>query len=156
MRAGVLKPTATQWLMHLFAPFFGLMLGLLVTYWVECTFLPVVTDFKITALQPTATGWAVSGSYNKRRACELITTNIVSINQSNPSEPGRLLHQIHPTEIGSNLPVGAVYWGPYQIPAPPDWGSATHVQAVSVHKCHALWTQETLYATLPVSAFRRP
>jgi len=142
-----------QLLLHFFAPFVGAMVGLFVTYQVEMTFLPVVTDFKLTGMFKVANGYQVTGSYDKRRSCELISTSLLAIS-SDPQQPAKLLHQLKHQDAGANLPVGLVNWGPYVFAAPASFDNATHIKAVSLHRCHALWLHQTDYITIPISALR--
>jgi len=142
-------------LLHLFAPFVGAALGLLATYQLEMAAWPVVTDFQVSSIAKAPGGYVVTGSYHKRRACELISTSLLAFDATRPELPARLLHQLKHQDQGANLPVGPVAWGPYTFSAPASFGAATHIRAVSLHRCHALWLHESHYTTLPVSALPR-
>lgn len=141
-------------MLHFFAPFVGAMIGLFVTYKVEMTFIPVVTDFKVTELVKEGNAYKVTGSYNKHRSCELLSTSILAINENDKLQPAKLLYQIKHQDVGANLPVGRVSWGPYLIPSPPSFGNATKLTATSLHRCHALWLHESHYITLPIAAIK--
>jgi hypothetical protein len=142
-------------LMHIFAPFLGIALGLWATWHIEMAALPVVTDFAVTSITKAPGGYVVTGLYNKRRSCELISTSVLAFNAARPEQPAHLLHQLKHQDAGANLPVGPVLWGPYTMPAPASFGNATHIRAVSLHRCHALWPHQSHYITLPVSSLPR-
>ena len=137
-------------LSRLFGPLLGTLVGLAVLYAIEMAYLPPVTDFAVSRLERQGDVVVVSGTYRKHRACELLATNIMA---TSPGQPSALLYQLKLGEAGSNMPVGHVAWGPYRIPVPPTWGYYTHVEAVALHRCHALWVQETHYIRLPVGLF---
>ena len=139
-------------LLHVFAPFVGIALGLWATWHIEMAALPVVTDFAVTSISKTSNTYSVTGLYNKRRSCELISTSVLAFAPANPKLPAVLVHQIKHQDPGANLPIGPVVWGPYLMTAPSSFGQATHLKAVSVHRCHALWLHESHYITLPLSA----
>ena len=140
--------------LHFFAPFVGAMIGLFVTYKVEMAFIPVVTDFKVTELVKDGNAYKVTGSYNKRRSCELLSTSVLAFAPANPKLPAVLVHQIKHQDPGANLPIGPVVWGPYLMTAPPNFGQATHLKAISLHRCHALWLHESHYITMPIAAIK--
>ena len=142
-------------LLHVFAPFLGIALGLLATYHIEMAALPVVTDFAVTGIAKTGSSYSVTGLYTKRRSCELISTSVLAFNPAQPKQPAVLVHQIKHQDPGANLPIGPVVWGPYAMSAPPSFGQATHLKATSLHRCHALWLHESHYITLPLSALPR-
>lgn len=135
---------------RLLGPLVGALLGLAMIYAVEMAFLPPVTDFAVSRLERQGSVVVVSGTYFKHRSCELLATNIVA---TAPGQPSALLYTIRLGEAGSNMPVGHVAWGPYRIPVPSTWRSYTHIEAVALHRCHALWVQETHYIRLPVGLF---
>ena len=142
-------------LLHIFAPFVGIALGLWATWHIEMAALPVVTDFAVTSISKTGNTYSVTGLYNKRRSCELISTSVLAFAPSNPKLPAVLVHQIKHQDPGANLPIGPVIWGPYLMTAPASFGQATHLKAISLHRCHALWPHESHYITLPLSALPR-
>ena len=143
---------ASAVLLHVFAPFVGIVLGLWATWHIEMAALPVVTDFAVTSISKNGNTYSVTGLYNKRRSCELISTSVLAFAPANPKLPAVLVHQIKHQDPGANLPIGPVVWGPYLMTAPSSFGQATHLKAVSVHRCHALWLHESHYITLPLSA----
>lgn len=140
-----------SFLVHMFAPFFGLAIGLLAYHQIEMAFWPVVTDFAITGVSKQAGVYKVTGFYNKRRSCELLSTSLLSENPANTRLPSKLLFQIKHEDLGANLPVGLVVWGPYLIPEPESYGGATHIRVTSLHRCHPLWLHETHYITVPIA-----
>ena len=137
-------------LSRLFGPLLGTLVGLAVLYAIEMAYLPPVTDFLIGDMEHHGDAVVVSGTYRKRRACELLATNVLATGAGMPSG---LVYSLKLGEAGSNMPVGPVRWGPYRMPVPPTWGSYTHVEVVALHRCHALWVQETHYIRLPTSNF---
>jgi hypothetical protein len=139
-------------LAYVFAPFVGMALGLLASYHIEMAWWPVVTDFRVASIAKVPGGYRVAGSYNKRRSCELISTSLLAVNPARPELPAQLVHQLKHQDEGANLPIGPVHWGPYLMPAPASFGTATHIRAVSLHRCHALWLHESHYVTLPIAA----
>ncbi len=141
--------------LQMFAPFAGIALGLLATYQLEMAFWPVVTNFQVASIAKAPGGYVVTGSYHKRRSCELISTSLLAVNAAAPDAPAQLLHQLKHQDAGANLPVGPVAWGPYTFSAPASFGPATHIKAISLHRCHALWLHQSHYTTLPVSALPR-
>ena len=143
----------TLYLGRLFGPVIGMLIGLAALYFMEIKFFPPVTDFRVTFEVKNDGYVTVHGDYYKRRPCELIVTNIIATSPEK-TRPSILLHQIKVGEIGSNMPVGLVAWGPHKIPIPKTWGHYTHVDAIGLHRCHGFWLQETSYIRLPVGAFK--
>ena len=135
---------------RIFGPLLGALVGLAVLYFAEMAFLPVVTDFRIERMDHERGAVLVSGTYLKHRSCELLATNVMAVGAGMPSG---LVYSLKLGEAGSNMPVGPVRWGPYRMPVPPTWGGYTHIEVVAMHRCHALWVQETQYIRLPVELF---
>lgn len=138
-------------LCRIFAPFFGIALGLLATYQIEMAAWPVVTNFAVTSIVKVPSAYQVTGSYTKARSCELISTSLLAFNAADATQPGKLLYQIKHQDPGANLPVGLVMWGPYTIQAPDSFGDATHIRVTSLHRCHPLWLHESHYTTVPIA-----
>lgn len=132
---------------HVFGPLLGALVGLAVLYALEMAFLPPVTDFLIGDMKRQNNVVVVSGTYLKHRSCELLSTNVMAVGAGMPSG---LIYSLKLGDAGSNMPVGPVRWGPYRMPVPPTFGAYTHIEVVALHRCHALWVQETKYIRLPV------
>lgn len=137
---------------RLFGPLLGALLGLAALYALEMTFAPPVTDFLIDKMERQGDVVVVSGTYLKHRPCELIATNVMAVGAG---MPGGLVYSLKLGEAGSNMPVGPVRWGPYRMPVPPTFGAYTHLEVTALHRCHALWPQQTKYIRLPVGLFAK-
>jgi hypothetical protein len=138
-------------LIYFLAQVVGVFLAFFVIYQVEMRWFPVVSAFQITDIKKLSPTVAVSGTYVKARPCELLITNVIGISAGGPA---LLLHQVRPADDGANLPTGKARWGPYTFSKPADWADTTHIQVVGVHRCHALWSQQTTYASFPVEQFK--
>ncbi len=138
-------------LVYLLAQIVGVFAAFFVIYQVEMRWFPVVSDFQIRDLQKTPDSVTVKGTYTKARPCELLITNVIGVS---PVGPALLLHQVRPADDGANLPTGKARWGPYTFTKPADWAGTTHIQVIGVHRCHALWSQQTVYASFPVEQFK--
>ena len=138
-------------LIYFMAQVMGVFIAFFVIYQVEMRLFPVVSQFQITVLNKTINTVAVNGTYVKSRPCELLITNVIGVS---PTGPALLLHQIRPADDGANLPTGKTRWGPYEFSYPTDWSGTTNIQVVGVHRCHALWSQQTVYASFPVEQFK--
>ena len=138
-------------LVYLMAQIVGVFIALGAIYQLEMRFFPVVSEFQIYDIKKAPGTVTVSGTYNKVRACELLITNVIGVSKNGPA---LLLHQIRPADDGANLPTGKARWGPYTLTTPTDWGETSHIQVVGVHRCHALWSQQTVYASFPVGQFK--
>lgn len=142
-----------------FAFMAGLVCSLFVIWSIETRFFPVITDFKITAFERVGDRYIIEGQFNKRRPCELLATNVLAVPRQMLA-PSRLIHQIKPFDIaGGNAPTGRSIWGPYSIPFPhkvfENEDLIAWVEVRSVHRCHALWNQETTYTRLNLSEVPR-
>lgn len=144
-RLGCTLLTLTQ----MFSPVFGALVVVWIIFSVERIAFPVVENFSITSLERRGDVFVASGTYEKKRGCELLFTNIMAVPGANKN-PSVLMRQIQAGEPGTNSPVGLVKWGPYQIPAPQDLSFMGSVEVIGVHRCHALWSQTTTYVSLPV------
>lgn len=122
-------------LLNRIAPALGVALVIWLAYHLEQRLLPVITDFKVERIERTETGWRAWGAYNKRRVCELISSNVVAYGEG----PARLLLQVKPFDA----PAGHIAWGPYDIPRAER--PFTRVQVVSTHRCHPLWASQAVY-----------
>ena len=123
------------------APAIGVALVIWLAYHVEQRFMPVITDFQVTRIERTDTGWRAWGAYNKRRVCELVSSNVVAYGDG----PAQLLLQVKPFDA----PVGHIEWGPFDIPRTDK--QLTRVQVISTHRCHPLWATQAVYFDLDAS-----
>ena len=137
-------------LAQMMSPAVGAVLVLWIIYNVEMLAAPVVRDFQVTRIERVDGFYLASGTYYKKRSCELVITNIIGL-PVDPKQPSVLVYQVMATDAGSNLPVGSVKWGPYKIPAPAGVEQLDHVDIIGIHRCHALWNQSTHYATLTLA-----
>lgn len=138
-------------LIYFMAQVTGIFIAFFIIYQAEMRLFPVVSQFQITSIDKTPGAVAVSGTYTKARPCELLITNVLGVSLTGPAT---LLHQIRPADDGANLPTGKARWGPYKFSPPADWADTTHINVVGVHRCHALWSQQTVYASFPVEQFK--
>jgi len=123
-------------------------------HWAERSVFPVVTDWRVTAAWKADGFVHVQGTLNKQRECKLIQTTVRLIPPGARATPV-LLAQITPTSdhgLGLNVPVGPNEWGPFRFPAIPKLVMAIknggYVEVVAMHRCHALWVQETHYGVI--------
>jgi hypothetical protein len=132
--------------------------GVLVTGWilygVEHHFFPVIRDWQMTYIHKVDGRYVLGGSLVKSRACELISTSIMAVPKV-PLAPRQLVYQIKPAEIlGGNAPTGFTTWGPWEMAIPKPLlqqrDQISFLEIVGHHRCHAMWTQETVYGTVPI------
>lgn len=135
-----------QAFVNLFAQAAGAAIVLLVLYFAETRFWPVVDNFKITEIQRTDRGVSLSGELVKRRPCEFVGMTIYGI-----TTDGRrsLMHQFKTDIFGANVGVGFQDWGPVTVPTPAL--KFTQAEVLATHRCHPLWLQTTVYTTLDLS-----
>jgi hypothetical protein len=120
------------------APAIGVAIVVWAAYHIEQRFMPVITDFQVTKIEKIETGWRAWGTYNKRRVCELVSSNVVAYGDG----PAQLLLQVKPFDA----PVGNIAWGPFDIPS--TGKPFTRVQVISTHRCHPLWATQSVYFDL--------
>lgn len=125
------------------------VLGFAIVIWVafniEQRWMPVITDFQVTKIEVTPTGWRAWGTYNKRRVCELVSSNVVAYGDG----PAKLLLQVKPFDA----PMGHIEWGPFDIPRADN--NFTRIQVISTHKCHPFWAQQDVYFDIETSKLPR-
>lgn len=129
------------WLLNRIAPAIGVALVVWAAYHIEQRFMPVITDFQVTKIERTESGWRAWGTYNKRRVCELVSSNVVAYGDG----PAQLLLQVRPFDA----PVGHIEWGPFDIPRTDK--QLKRVQVISTHRCHPLWATQAVYFDLDAS-----
>jgi hypothetical protein len=144
---------ATLWVLERTAAVVGALVALFIIYSLEMIFAPVVTNWKVDSMHRIGNHFIVSGTMEKRRACELISTSVLAVPKA-PLAPRHLIYQVHPDEIiGGNAPTGSSTWGPWQVPIPQALiqhrDQIAFLEIVGQHRCHLLWTQETLYGRVP-------
>ncbi|MBS4019962.1 MAG: hypothetical protein KGZ68_17205 [Dechloromonas sp.] len=127
----------------------GALLMLWVVYMAETRFAPVIEDWKLEYIERQDGHYVLGGTLVKTRACELISTSVMAVPKQ-PLAPRVLVYQIKPDElVGGNAPTGFSTWGPWRVEIPK--ALLTHrehisfLEVVGHHRCHGLWTQETLY-----------
>jgi hypothetical protein len=134
----------------------ALALGALITLWciyqIETRFMPVIVNWTINPVIREGDRYILSGSMHKTRPCELVSTSVLAV-PNVPLVPRVLLYQIKPGEIdGGNLPTGISTWGPWAMKIPKALvehrKDIAYIDVVGSHKCHGLWTQETLYGSV--------
>ena len=128
-------------LMNRIAPAIGFAIVVWTAYHIERHFMPVITDFQVTRIERTDAGWRAWGTYNKRRVCELISSNVVAYGDG----PAALLLQVKPFDA----PIGKIEWGPFDIPRAGK--PFTRVQVISTHRCHAFWNTQSVYFDIDAS-----
>jgi hypothetical protein len=131
----------------------ALALGALITLWclyqIETRFMPVITKWDINPVIRQGDRYILGGTMTKDRACELVSTSVMAV-PNIPLAPRVLIYQIKPNEIdGGNIPTGSTTWGPWTMNIPKAFldnrDKIAWIEIVGSHRCHALWTQETLY-----------
>ncbi len=134
----------------------AMAVGALITLWclyqIETRFMPVITKWQINPVVRDGDRYHLSGTMTKARACELVSTSVLAVPKL-PFAPRVLLYQIKPNEIdGGNIPTGSTTWGPWTMNIPKAFIEHRHeiayIEIVGSHKCHAMWTQETLYGAV--------
>ncbi|MBU6190667.1 MAG: hypothetical protein KGR68_15230 [Betaproteobacteria bacterium] len=128
-------------LLNRIAPAFGVALVIWLAYHIEQRWMPVITDFEVTRIERTDSGWRAWGSYNKRRVCELVSSNVVAYGEG----PAQLLLQVRPFDA----PMGHIEWGPFDLPR--SGKPFTRVQVISTHRCHPLWATQAVYFDIDAS-----
>ncbi len=142
------------WLLERGAFAIGALITLWCIYQIETRFMPVITKWSINPVIRVADDYILSGTMNKTRPCELVSTSVLAV-PNIPLAPRVLLRQIKPGEIdGGNIPTGVSTWGPWTMHIPEAFvknrDKIAYIEIVGSHRCHALWTQETLYGTVRV------
>jgi hypothetical protein len=140
------------WWMERVAFVFGLMVMGWGVYTMETHFLPVIKDWRMEYVYRDQNYYVLGGTFEKTRACELVATSVLAVPKM-PLAPRQLIYQIKPNELlGGNAPMGKTTWGPWRMEIPK--ALLTHREDISFlevighHRCHAGWTQETLYGTV--------
>lgn len=132
--------------------------GALVTLWcmyqVETRFAPVIANWSLDYVEKRGDTYVVGGQLYKTRPCELVATSVMAVPKA-PLVPRQLVYQIKPSEIlGGNAPTGHSTWGPWQIPIPKTLlahrDEVSYLEVVGTHRCHALWSQESVYGIVPM------
>ena len=144
------------WLVECVALFAGALLSAWMLYQTEHYALPVIKDWKLESVEREGDYWVVRGTMNKVRSCELVATSVMAVPKM-PLAPRVLVYQIKPSEIlGGNAPTGLVTWGPWSMEIPKALlqhrDDISSLEVIGHHRCHALWTQETLYGSVRMEA----
>jgi hypothetical protein len=141
------------WLLERLSFLAGMLFVLTILYFVEARFFPVITGWKLEYITKTDNVYTMGGVMKKERPCELLHTSVSAVPKI-PLAPKVLIYQVQPNEImGAGGPVGTFTWGPWSVNVPKqlmtkfDWIEA--IEVVGHHRCHMLWTQETVYGRVP-------
>lgn len=142
------------WLLERVALVVGALCALFIVYSVERHFAPVIKDWRLDYVERVDGDYVIAGTMFKSRACELISTSVMAVPKASLA-PRHLIFQIKPNEIiGGNAPTGSSTWGPWQVPIPKGLleqrDKIAFLEVVGHHKCHGLWSQETLYGRVPM------
>lgn len=148
------KGRIVLWWLERAAFVFGLLVSGWMLYMVEHHFFPVIKDWKLGYIHKKDGNFVLGGTLYKTRACELISTSVMAV-PNMPLVPRQLIYQVKPSEVlGGNAPTGFVTWGPWEVAIPKALmehrDKIAFLEVVGHHRCHALWTQETLYGTVRV------
>lgn len=134
-------------------------LGAIVMLWavaeLESRLAPVVTNWSMDYAERRGDVIVLGGRLKKNRACELVSTSVMAV-PKRALAPRRLIWQAKPHEImGGNTPTGLTTWGPIEIRIPAallqNQNEISYLEVIGIHRCHALWSQETHYGTVEVS-----
>jgi len=132
------------------------VVGLLATGWmlfmVEHHFMPVIKDWQVDYIERRDGKYVLGGTLHKARSCELIATSVMAVPKL-PLAPRVLIYQVKPHELlGGNAPTGRSTWGPWEVAIPKALiehrDQISFLEVIGHHRCHALWTQETLYGVV--------
>lgn len=126
--------------------------------YVEYHHMPVIKAWSMEYIERDADAYVVGGYLTKARACELLAVSILAVPRD-PSIPRSLVHQARPDDIlGGNVPTGRATWGPWRVRLPATVAQRarelSHLEVVGTHRCHALWTQDTLYGAVQMEALK--
>lgn len=139
---------------EILAPVLGALAVLFLIWNVETRFFPVVQEWALETVEREDGHYLLEGSLRKVRACELVATSVVAVPRQ-PLAPSILIYQIRPDElVGANAPTGLSTWGPWRMSIPKKFSEnidkIAFIEVVGHHRCHAMWTQETLYGRVPI------
>ncbi len=140
------------WVVERLSMLMGVLIAGWMLYQVEHYLLPVIKEWKLEEVQRSDDNWVVRGTMHKVRPCELVATSVMAVPKM-PLAPRVLVYQIKPEEIlGGNAPAGFVTWGPWTMKIPQALeqhrDQISSIEVIGHHRCHALWTQETLYGSV--------
>ncbi len=115
---------------------------------------PVITNFQIDRFEKIENQYTLEGSFHKTRPCDFISLNILAETKA-PLIPNILVFQMKDETIfGGDAPTGTTTWGPVTLPMPPELlkrlDDVRALEVRGVHRCHALWNQETTYGYIPI------
>ena len=144
----------TLWALERIAFVVGAVLTLWVLFMVETRFMPVITKWSLDYVHRDGDHYVLGGTLHKERACELIATSIMAVPKA-ALAPRSLIYQLKPDELlGGNAPVGFTTWGPWRMAIPKAFlehrDDISFLEVVGHHRCHAGWTQQTLYGRVPL------
>jgi len=152
--AWTFKGQVVWWLIERAAFVFGMAVMAVLLHNVETRFFPVIKDWSLDYITRDGNSYTMGGQMRKERACELLHTSVMAVPKI-PMAPKVLVYQVQANEIlGAGGPVGKFVWGPWTVKVPEklmgklDWVES--IEVVGHHRCHMLWTQETVYGRVPV------
>lgn len=140
--------------LEIIAFFIGMICASLLLNTIDTKFFPVITDWKIDFIERRGNQYHMGGVMIKRRACELIATEVVAVPKI-PLAPRFSLYRIKPYDFpGAQVPTGFSRWGPWDMDIPAEFLShrkeISFIEVVGVHRCHAAWLHETVYGRIQV------
>jgi hypothetical protein len=152
--AWTFKGQIVWWVVERIAFVFGMAVAAMALHTIETRWFPVITNWSLDYITRENNSYTMGGSMRKERACELLHTSVMAVPKI-PLAPNVLVYQVQANEIlGAGGPVGAFVWGPWTVRVPDklmgklDWVDS--IEVVGHHRCHMLWTQETVYGRVPV------
>lgn len=139
----ILAVSTGKLLIDTFAPVFGLLITMWLLWNVETRFFPVVNDFHVkTFVKLSANEYVVTGELNKSRSCELVS---LSVTRRPPNEPTTIIAQYKKEIFGADAGTGRQNWGPVVLKFPSSIEPLEEIEVVALHRCHALWLQQSSY-----------
>lgn len=151
---GTARGRLALWLLERVSFAIGALVTLWCVYQIETHFAPVITGWSLDYVSRSGTTVTVGGTLHKTRACELVSTSVLAVPKA-PLAPRKLLFQVKPNDVlGGNAPTGTSTWGPWSLPIPKELlqqrSEVSYLEVVGTHRCHALWSQETIYGIVPI------
>lgn len=137
---------AMRWLP--FAVFFA---ALLLAYFFEMAYMPVIDKFLVSDVRRGGGVVTVSGTFHKNRNCKFLTVEAFALAPGGDSNGEQIPVKFmdNPVNSRENRPIGNHQWGPWRLTLPINPQSSA-VKLRAIHQCHPLWTQTTELATVPL------
>lgn len=131
-------------LVDMIAPVFGIAMVIWIFWNVETRLFPIVTDFKIQSAYQTPNNFTAIGTLNKRRNCEVVGMTIYKL-YPGEMKPKMIIDQYRKDLFSADAGTGEHSWGPVSLPLSASIDDQDEIQIVALHRCHALWLQQTEY-----------